>query len=210
MPAPRPGDLFAVTLPDGRYATGRVTFDVRAQGLRPGHITDDSPLAFFSGALLVDLYGVVLEAPAAQRGDRIVPGVFVTSAAFRSGALPIVGHEAVDPEEVEFPETFAQVQGRLCFQRGEVVLPLDEHREAFESVQVYPTILRAEALPEVAAHYLEAAGLLEGGGADHDLGYADLRFTDRREAVYEALGERPDASYAAFARRHGHDVARFF
>ncbi len=186
--------------------------DVSKQCRRPKKIDNDSSLAFFAGTLLVDIYRYVSDEPAFTPAQRLIPGLFIMNNLMKSGQWTIIDHTDVDPHEVEFPETLANVQGRLCFQRGEVVLPFSTHVPLLDSLNVYPTMVRAERIPMLANYYLHQAGLIElvdAAGMSH-LAHSDLRFTPHRNEVYALLGEPANEPYHVMARRFGHDITRFY
>lgn len=206
------GDIFSLQLPGGQHVTGRVMLDVRKQCVRTKKITDDSPLSFFDETLLVDVYRKVADEPIADLSERLIAGVFVMDDLLKSGQWPVIGHQEVDPGIVEFPETLANVQGRMYFQRGEVVVPFSTHVSLLDSLMVYPTIHRADNLPMVCNFYLHQAGIIERVDDDQarDLRFSDLRYNEHRSEIYALLGEDAGQSYYQVSSRFGHDLARFY
>lgn len=206
------GDVFSLQLPGGKYVAGRVILDVHKQCVRRKKITDESSLSFFDGTVLVDLYMHVADEPASDLAERLIAGVFVMDNLLKSGQWPVIGYVEVDPRIVEFPETLANVQGRMCFQRGEVVLPFAAHAPLLDSLMVYPTMHRADKLPMVCNFYLQQAGVIQHVNDDQarDLKYADLRYNEHRSEIYALLGEDESQSYYQMSSRFGHDIARFY
>lgn len=206
------GDIFAIPIAHGLYASGRIMLDVSKQCIRPKKITADSPLDFFAGTLLIDIFRTVAEQPEFAPAERLISGLFVMDDLLKSQQWPIIDQSAVDPQEVEFPETLANVQGRICFQRGEIVLPFANQAPLLDSLNIYPTLHRAEEVPLLCNNYLQQADLIEPAPEDQtsDLEIADLRFTPHRDEVYALLGEPSTEPYHVMAARFGHDIARFY
>ena len=142
-----------------------------------------------------------------------MPGAFVSSERLAGGGAqrwPIVGHVAVDPEQVEFPEAVLQVGRDVVFTRGEVQRNLYLGTDKLDRYP-RPRIIPAPQLWMIALVCLGMKSLV-GPMADSVSGLerSDLRFTDRRDEVYQLLGEDPSLSAAALARRFDIDPARLF
>jgi hypothetical protein len=206
----RHGDAFVLALPDGRFVPGRILLDVRRQCVKPGLVEEDSTLMPFDGTLLVDLYDAVTDTPVYQRDAPLIPGIFVMRTAFRSGVIPIIDHEEVDPLQVAFPESIMYHYGKRKLLRGEVHVPLPEDDEALAQFDLYPGIFPTEQLPDICEALL-ALPRTDAEGALPDVPeLSDLRFSSRRKMVYEAIGEDPEQSYADMAVRYGYDITRFY
>jgi hypothetical protein len=206
------GDVFSLQLPDGTYTSGHIVLDVRKQCVRPKKIDANSSLDFFDGTLLVDIYKHVADEPVFEPAERLIAGMFVMNRFLKSGQWPIIDHVDVDPKAVEFPETLANVQGRLCFQRGEVVLPFSRRSPSLDTIEIFPTMHRPVGVPMVCYYYLHREGLIEHIEKDQarDLKIRDLRFTEHRSEIYALLDNDEDQSYYEMSLKHGYDVTRFY
>lgn len=206
------GDIFSIRLSNGKYISGRIMLDVKKQCVLSKKIGSDSPLDFFNGTLLVDLYKNISDEPVFSLTEPLIPGIFILDTALKSGQWPIISYEGVDPKCVEFPETLANVQGRLCFQRGEVVLPFPTNASLHDNLEIYPTIHRPEKLPLISNYYLHLEGIIKHMNDEQmrDLKHCDLRFSNYRAEIYALLGEDEDESYYEISSRLGYDISRFY
>ncbi len=205
------GDLFAIPLGDGTFVTGRILLDVKQQCVKPKRIDDASPLSFHNGALLVEIYRAVSEQPSAERSDRLIAGVFTGPDRLAQGDWRIVGNEEVDPRTVEFPETVHSHNMSMYLGRGEVMLQLGPGIDGWNGIKINPVAVSENLLSDICLHYLGKEDSIDGRKRKAaQLADKDLRFNERRDEVYQALGLSPNQSYYEFAKAHGHDLARFY
>jgi hypothetical protein len=89
------GDIFALELPTGEYVTGRVLLDVKHQCIRPKLLLSDSPLSFFNGAVLTEIYKQSFPEPTTERSEILISGIWTDSGSFKRGRWNIIGYEAL-------------------------------------------------------------------------------------------------------------------
>jgi hypothetical protein len=216
----RKGDFFVFPLrPTGEWMVARLMLDIERQCVQPKRIEVGSPLYAFPKALLIEVYRPVVataEAAAAVAGaeaDVLMPGILVSQGCFGRGGWRVVGHRAVDPAAVAFPEALVHKQGRTHLVQGEVSRRLEISFKKAREINAYPTEHPCGLLDEIVLYQLGRAdeiGKPEAALALRDLARSDLRFSPHRAWVYEQLGEAPDASYHQLAQRRGHDLRRFY
>lgn len=208
------GDLFALPLPTGEFLCGRVVLDVKRQCVRPRRLKAGSMLAFFDGAILVEVYRETTRTPTARRSELLVPGEFIDARSIVSGAWRVVGHEPVDPTRVEFPEGLKLIGMDPHLVRGEVALRLDMPAEEMQQLDIYPTITGSGLIGDICLYYLgraqESPNRETRAPSDLTLDHSDLRFSEHRERIYRLAGADPRESYFEFSLRHGHDIRRFY
>jgi len=210
----RTGDIFSFPLPNGEYLSGRILLDVKQQCVRPKRLKPDSPLGFFSNTLLLETYTRTSSTPSAAPSEVLIPGVFMDAGSLQSGLWEIVGHQEVDPTTVEFPESLLNLGPHPHFVRGEILLPLGLTSGDLARINVYRTIEPSSMLGEKCAYYLERLSSPESAalppGDIRSLAGSDLRFSEYRDEVYQALGQDKDQSYYEMSTRLGHDIGRFY
>lgn len=221
------GTIFAVPLPDGTYISGRVMLDIEVC-LRRRLFPADSPLTFYRGGHLIEMYSATTATPVYVPSPISIPGAFVEKKEI--GKLwPIVGEVPVDPRTVEFPETligFQHPQGGAAFECGEMHLPVPMFQQpimfqgqrdlayfwpsGIEGVRSFGT--RHSAF---YWHYtwLRAVGRdLEVPREIKDAtieGY-DLRVSPHRARIYEHLPFRMEQSYFEKQALFGLDFERLY
>lgn len=212
---PRPGDIFNVPLPNGKYATAKILLDVRNQCVKPKLIKPPSPLLSFATGMLVDLLSTVVDAPGYRPGNTIIRGVFVSPKLLESGDWPIIVNERVEPTQVEFPETLISHQDRANFRRGEVVLPVDLDWNELERIGAFSSVMPHVMFPGCCMFYLGmkddiVSAKLPARPEAYSLSDADLRFNPHREMVYKLMGADPNQKYFELALTMGFDIRRFY
>jgi hypothetical protein len=212
----RAGDLFAVPLPDGTFATARILLDVSEQGLKPGIIPRSSPLKPFEDALLVEVYRVVTPEPSSQVAAAAIAGVFVAPRQLSSGGKgkwPLTGHLDVDPTTVAFPEGLLHARGsggRIAFLSGEIERDLELDDGQLERYSARPSVINPPAFVNACCYYLGRKELLGEVAEFMSLRTSDLRFTDDRDEIYRLMHEDPSRSYYDRAKAMGFDLSRFY
>ena len=205
------GDLFAVPLAGGSYVTGRIMLDVKQQCIKPKLITGESPMAFYSGTVLVEIYRETTAEPTAQRSEVLIPGIYIDPEPLKDGAWSIIGHIDVDPQTVEFPESVNPFNTTINLTRGEVSLPLGPGIDEWRGISIPQAINSPYLLPDTCLFYLGQTDKIDPRKLKAaQLTDRDLRFNERRTEVYEALGLAPEQPYYQFALQHGFDTARFY
>jgi hypothetical protein len=207
---PSHGSIFAIPLPNGRFGAGRLLLDVNRQCIRPALLPPDSPLGFFNGALLVEVYREVADEQRVVGGDVLIPGVFVDPSALRSGEWPVTGYHAVDPTKLEFPESLLPVGAHAQFRRGEIALELRLRPREADAINVRPTAYSARHLLNICLSLLGLEAEVEPEYRGLTLGDSDLRFSPHRAYVYRRLKADVHESYFALALRHGWDPRRLY
>jgi hypothetical protein len=194
--------------------TGRVILDVKQQCIRPKLLPSGSPLGFYNGLVLTEIYRQTFSEPTAVRSDILIPGVWVDSIQFQWDRWSIIGHEAVDPTQVDFPEKLIPYGARtILFERGELGLPIDMSREEYEQVGVRG-IKDPGFLDEICLYYLGRKDEINDPDLVdvelRSLKHSDLRFNEFRSEAYRHLGEDENQSYFEMALKHGYDIRRFY
>jgi hypothetical protein len=208
------GDIFTFKLPTKEYMCGRIMLDVKQQCIRPRLLKPDSPLNFFNGSLLVEIYKSTFPEPTANRSELLIPGIFVGSTSLESGEWSITGHEEVDPKEVEFPDALVAHGLRAQFIRGEIALNIDLKEEELKRLGVYRTKKPSGILGEICLYYLGRSDEINNPRLRdielRSLKDSDLRFTAYRSEIYGLLGEDENQSYYEMSTRLGYDIGRFY
>ncbi len=212
MRKPAHGTIFAVPLPDGTYIFGRVMLDVMAM-LKRRLFPNDSPVAFYSDAYLIQMYSLVAAKPEYAPSPVLIPGVYVRSNEVGE-KWPVVGSESVDPRTVEFPETLIgwdHAKGEVAFRYGEISCPIPLTENDFLKVigvfggskpPVYWPYLCLWALGRRSEIPREWPGIT--------LATSDLRFSPHRARVYEHLPFPMEMSYFDKQKQLGLHLERFY
>ncbi len=210
----RTGDLFAVALPRGQFLTGRILLDVARQCVKPRLLPEGSPLGFFNGCVLVELYRDVGPEPLTRPTRRLVNGAFFGPQSLDSGRWRIVGHVAVEPREVEFPAGLVVSGIKVLLRWGELTLKTNLTGNDFDRIPVRQTILPSAAVAEIALHLLGRDAEVENPsfskpelrGLEDD----DARFSPMCERIFGSVGLTGAESYYDLAKGQGLDLARFY
>jgi len=210
----RTGDIFAFKLPSNEYISGRIMLDVKQQCIRPKLLKADSLLGFFNGSLLVEVYKETSQIPIASRSDVLIPGIFIDSHSLKSGDWIIVGHEDVDPTEVEFPEALLNQGRHPRFVKGEISLQISLSSEDLDRLHLYRTIEPSSILGDICLYYLGRPEEINNPRLQdielRSLKHCDLRFTEYRSEIYQLLCEDENQSYYEMSTRLGYDIRRFY
>ncbi|ACK72523.1 sugar efflux transporter B [Gloeothece citriformis PCC 7424] len=205
------GDIFTFQLPNQKYIFGRILLDVKKQCIKPKLIDPNSPLSFYEGTILVEIYQALSENPTFTPSEILIPGFFLDPEPIKAGEWKIIDYQEVDPLQVEFPETLALVNGRQSFQRGEIILILPQKLDEDETYKIYPTITSPYALPKICLYQLGLTELLNPAQLKTmNLKRYDLRFSEHRSEIYQMLNENENQSYYQMSKRLGHDITRFY
>ena len=205
------GDIFTVQLSNQQYLFGRILLNVKEQCVKPKLLEPGSPLTFFGGSLLIEMYRVMSATPDFDGSEVLLNGVFVDPRSFKRGLWTIVDHQEVDPTQVEFPEGLVATGHRASFQCGEVKIPVELSEQDLRQIHVYPTQQSSLALADICLYYLELKHLIEHEYRDNKhLRYSDLRFSDHRRKVYQLLGEDENQTYYQMSTKLDHDITRFY
>ncbi len=211
MPKYKHGDVFSFKLTDEKYISGRIMLDIHKQCVKPKLIEPDSPLSVYDDTLLVEIYKELSENTAFRESEVLIPGFILAPEPIKLGEWEIVEHKKVDPLQVEFPETFALVNGRQCFERGEIRLNLPQNLDRDDGWDIYPTIKSPYALPKICLYYLGLKEFLSPAQMKTmNLKRSDLRFSERHSVIYKMLNEDANQSYYEMSRRFGYDITRFY
>ena len=205
------GDIFSFQLPNQKHLFGRVLLDIKKQCVKPKLIAPNSPLSFYDGTVLVEIYQELFEKPIFSNSEVLIPGFFLDPEPIKSGEWMIVEHKDIDYLQVEFPETLPLFNGQQSFQRGEIRLALTQTKEEDESWKIYPNIMSPYALPKICLYYLGLEEFLKPAQLKTmNLKKTDLRFSEHRSEVYKMLGKDENQSYYEMSTQLGHDITRFY
>lgn len=214
MPAAkyRAGDLFALPLPAGDWLTGRVLLDVDTV-LDKRIVTSTSPLRTHKGSVLVEVYSAVSDKPSGSVSGVLVPGQWVMSDALTGRAKPtwpIVGHEEVNPEAVDFPEEIIATDPTMTFAKGEIQQPISVARQEKDRFRVGVLFHNCARFVAICEYFLGRKENLGRNPEGFSLARDDLRFSPIRGEVYKMLKRDPSRAYAEWAREEGLDPARLW
>jgi hypothetical protein len=168
----------------------------------------------FNGSLLVEIYKSTAKQPVIDNSEILIPGIFLGSDCLESGTWSIIGHQDVNPQEVEFPEYL--VGSGLCakFVRGEISLNLDLRESDVDRVNVYGTKKSSATLGEICLYHLGRSHEINNPRLKNielrSLKNSDLRFSQHRSEIYGFLGEDPNQSYYKMSTKFGYDIQRFY
>jgi Immunity protein 26 len=209
------GDIFSLQLPTGEYMNGRVILDVKQQCIRPKLLESGSPLGFHNGHVLTEIYKQTFSEQSAVRSDILIPGIWTDSGSLKDGHWKIVGHEAVDPTQIEFPEAFVGYGARtILFLRGELKLPIDMTNEENDQLHIRDTARASGLLGEICLYSLGREDEINDPDLVdvelRSLKHSDLRFNEFRSEAYRRLGEDEDIPYFEMSLKHGYDIRRFY
>jgi hypothetical protein len=208
------GDIFTFKLSTDEYMCGRIMLDIKKQCVSPKLLPPDSPLYFFNGSLLVEIYKSTAKQPVIDNSEILIPGIFLDSDSLEYGIWSIIGHQDVNPEEVEFPEYLVGSGLRAKFVRGEISLNLDLRESDVDRVNVYGTKKSSATLGEICLYHLGRSHEINNPRLKNielrSLKNSDLRFSQHRSEIYGFLGEDPNQSYYKMSTKFGYDIQRFY
>jgi hypothetical protein len=208
------GDIFTFKLSTNEYICGRIMLDIKKQCVSPKLLPPDSPLYFFNGSLLLEIYKSTATQPVIDNSEILIPGIFLDSDSLKYGIWSIIGHQDVNPEEVEFPEALISHGLRAQFLRGEVALNIDLKEEELKKINVYQTKKPSGILGEICLYHLGRIDEINNSWVHSievfNLKSSDLRFTQHRSEIYHLLGEKENQSYFEMSSRLGYNIQRFY
>ena len=188
--------------------------DIKKQCVSPKLLPPDSPLYFFNGSLLVEIYKSTAKQPVIDNSEILIPGIFLDSDSLEYGIWSIIGHQDVNPEEVEIPEYLVGSGLRAKFVRGEISLNLDLRESDVDRVNVYGTKKSSATLGEICLYHLGRSHEINNPRLKNielrSLKNSDLRFSQHRSEIYGFLGEDPNQSYYKMSTKFGYDIQRFY
>jgi hypothetical protein len=205
------GTVFAVPLPDGTFLTGRVMLDIYAC-LKRRLLPPDSPLPGLGKVFLVDMHSAVTRTPNYVPSTLLIRGAFLESDEIGE-TWPVVGHNGVDPHEVEFPETvigFMSSEGECAFECGEMRLPLPFQDNETEKIGEFKTRHSAFLWPFTCLRLLGREDEIPTEYKTASLDGTDLCQSRFRAMVYEHLPFSAGASYFEKQKQMGHRLERLY
>jgi hypothetical protein len=195
------GDIFSVPLPRGTEIFCQLLLDVRTQCIRPRLLPADSRLRFYADTFLQR----VLRGPTPASGS-LLPPVFIWEHGWNQ-----VGHGAVVPEQVDFPQGLLANGVRQGFVWGELWLPIALTAQEMMAINAFPPIKGSVA--EIALHALGRTAEIDPQFKVPEIFAAsqlDLRESPHKGRIYSLLGARIGSTYFETALRYGYDVRRFY
>ncbi|WP_407885979.1 hypothetical protein, partial [Scytonema sp. NUACC26] len=179
------------------------------------YILPESPLMFYSLSLLVEVYKEVSEQPIFTPSEVLINGYYLNRDPLKSGEWQIVGHQQIEPCQVEFPETLIRNDSFWSLQRGELRIAVEvDWGEERPSWNILPTLLSPYALPNFCLYHLDCQHLLkpvEPLGVDYwNLKRIDLRYSNIRSEIYALMEEDENLSYYDISTKWGGDIVRFY
>jgi hypothetical protein len=198
MDKPKHGDIFAVPLPDRTYLCGRVTLDISAC-LTRRLVPAGSPLTgMLGGAFLIEMYRQVLPGLEYIPSPLLVPGAFVDCSDEVGSSWPIVAHQDVDPQKVEFPEALIGYRtsvGQVAFDCGEMRIGLPFKHAELDRVGEFTRLHSAFLWPYTCLRLLGRESEVPTDYKMATLAGSDLRFSPHRDRIYQHLPFRKELSY---------------
>lgn len=210
------GDIFTFQLPNQQYGFGRILLDVSRQCIEPNFIDKSSSLDFFAGCILVELYKQISDKPVLTNLEIIIPGIYCMEDELDS-MWTIVGHEKIDPLQVDFPEYLSRYNVRDCFEKGEVRLFFPKkalrypNRTIVKRLGIRPNFGGAGGLPYICLYYSNLKHLITPMSPEaYNLTDSDLRLSPHRSKIYKMLEEDENQSYSEMSSKLGLDISRFY
>jgi hypothetical protein len=198
------GDVFVVEVPGGMELACRTLFDLKEQCVKPKLLQTSSPLSFYADTLLHEVYRGLKPA-----SGRLLPTIFTWP-----GERKVIGHQTVDPEEVDFPQGLLLQGVRPRFVWGELELPLSLSVADVRRSSISPPIQGIESIRELALHALGRKVEIDSRSYQDPEVFStatlDLRFSTHRDEVHKLLGKRVGNRYYETALRYGYDLKRFY
>lgn len=205
------GDLFAIPVRELGFVTGHAVLvvDDPATSRKLGKTSRLRE----RGALLVDVYGPATPAPSPDSAAMLVHGVWTDSDPLerRRSRWNVIGHRAVDPTAVEFPEWVINSGRGPRFERGEISRPLAIEPSEVDRIDCRRPFIALAALASICVNVLGRGDLL---GEDRILfaldAEIDLRYSEHRSRIYQLLGEDPARTYWDWATADRFDPGRLW
>ena len=168
----------------------------------------------FDHAHGLKIYKSTATQPVIDNSEILIPGIFLDSDSLKYGIWSIIGHQDVNPEEVEFPEALISHGLRAQFLRGEVALNIDLKEEELKKINVRKTKKPSGILGEICLYQLGRADEITNSWVHSievfNLNSSDLRFSQHRSEIYRLLGEKENQSYFEMSSRLGYNIQRFY
>ncbi len=209
------GDIFSVQLPNQKYISGRVMLDVYKQCYETNIIKELSGLFFYQECILVEVYSELFDEPTPKQSKILISGIFFANDPQRISTWELIGHQPVDPLQVEFPETLPSIGVQDCLVRGEITLPLRGRKRQrhfpYGLPDILPALTSPKAIVNISLYYLNLKHLITTPYPEmHNLATSDLRFSEHRSRIYEILGEDENQSYYEMSSKLGFDITKFY
>jgi hypothetical protein len=207
------GDIFAMPVANGQYVFGRILLDVPRQCMQTG-LAERYGGLYNVNCLILEGFDLLKNTPEFEAAPTAIKGYAATDEAIADGTFKIVGHQPVDPREVDFPESVFMVRFHTAvfFIKGELqlLLPVDREKAIASGFDISCVIHSLESFGTVILALMGSTNL---AGAAVDLPHQDVRFAppDIREKIYALVNEDLSATpYYDLALKHGFDTTRFF
>lgn len=207
------GDIFAIPTSTGKFLFGRILFDVYRQCNQKGvNVLPGTCFDFFAGCFLIEVYEYLADEPIYQKSSVIIPGIFTSPTLFKKGIWPIVTHQAVNPQEVDFPEGLVVRDSAILFKKGELVFDTNLTYKDYERLNIYLSIESPYAIADIALHYSNRQHLIAPEDIQVEyLENSDLRYASMiRADIYKYLNQDPNQTYYKMSLKEGVDLARLY
>lgn len=193
------GEIFAVPLPGGAFLHGRILLDINGT-LKRRLFPEDASLTALGRAYLVEMYSVVRSSIGYKPSAVLIPGAIVDAKEANEiwADWSIVGHNAVDPKKIEFPETligFQHPQGEIAYECGEIRIPLPLKRNQLSAINQYSARHSAFLWPFVCLWELGRRTDVPKEYKTARIDGTDLRISPYRNQVYAYLPFKMETSY---------------
>lgn len=205
------GTLFAVPLPDGTYLPGRVILDIYGCFKRR-LFSEDSPLPGLGKGFLVEMYSKATNAAEFCNSRILIPGAFVETDNL-AVSWPVVGHLAVNPRTVEFPESlvcYMHQNGEVAFECGEIRIPLPLELDDLDRIGVLMGRHSAYYWPYICLKEMGREAEFPDECNKDSLAENDLRFSAARKKVYKHLPFKMKQSYYEKQKQMGLNLERLY
>ncbi len=207
------GDIFAIPVAGNQFVFGRILLDVPRQCMQTG-LAERYGGLYNVNCLILEGFDLLKNTPEFEAAPTVIKGYAATDEAIADGTFKIVGHQPVDPREVDFPESVFMVRFHTAvyFIKGELqlLLPVDREKAIASGFDISCVIHSLESFGTVILALMGSTNL---AGAAVDLPQQDVRFAppELREKIYALVNEDLSATpYYDLALKHGFDTARFF
>ncbi|MFN8276663.1 MAG: hypothetical protein U0T84_04200 [Chitinophagales bacterium] len=216
VPEIKPGNIYAAPILDNEFVFFRVMLSVSEQCYETGKVTTGSEFDLFENTSLIEIYRETATSPVLPAATSVlIKGIFCSFRGFvANGTWSLVGHAAVQPEDVYFPG-FLMGQGAFTgvFVRGEVAIEFPMDLNDVEAVGITPGTFPAAGID---ALYLKNAGR----DADIPAKYLstdrflmskrDIYLSPHLDGLVKKVGTDILLPYAELSQKHGFDFRRFY
>jgi hypothetical protein len=214
------GDILAVELENKMYMFFQIMYQIPRKNNKKeiAKITPQSRLIddikWYPGFFIINVYKQISKEKVLQNKEIMFKGVFAPSD-MKDYSFEIIGHEKIQVEDVEFPETLgANKEEGYFIQRGELKLYIRDWQKIEKELHNAPSTGYRDfySLADSVLFLQNRKNEMQGKYFDgwkfypNDLKY----FPELRNTIYSLIGEDAKQSYYNIALKHGFDLAKLY